>query len=272
MTDEFRQRFAGRYFGKYRGVVADITDPLKLCRILVRVPVVLGADELLGWAYPSPGQGGSLEAGLVWPAQVNDFVWVEFEEGDPQKPIWSAGPWGRRDNESMLPKHARGEQDIIDTLIRDTGIIPASTFAGEFPYVRIMQSAVGHLLELDDTPSNERVQLAHKLGTRFEMLADGSMELVTANEMRQRVEGPFKLETKRWSLQLDDTATLPKIVLRDKQGINGSYDGIEYNGLARTMTIHSTSSLAITSLGTIDIDALNVNIKGRPVQPGSEPI
>lgn len=195
-VNEFAQRFSGRYFGKYRGIVTQVEqDPNKLVRIMARVPVVLGPDEDVGWAWPS--SGGNLEAGDVWAPEVNDIVWIEFEEGDPERPVWSPGPWGIRDNESMLPKHARGEQDSIDSKIRGTGIIPASSFAGEYPHVRIRQSPAGHLLEFDDTENHTRVQLAHKDGTRVEMLDDGSMELVTKEELRQYVSAAMKLEVMR---------------------------------------------------------------------------
>ena len=51
---EFRDRFSGRYFGKYRGIVADTADPKKLNRIKAKVPHVMGVDQELGWALPIP--------------------------------------------------------------------------------------------------------------------------------------------------------------------------------------------------------------------------
>lgn len=196
MTDEFRQRFAGRYFGLFRGIVTRVEDdPSKLVRIMARVPVVLGVEDDVGWAWPAGG-GGS-ESGKVWPPQINDIVWIEFEEGDPQRPVWSHGPWGMRDQASMLPKHARGERDAVDDQIRSVGIIPASSFAGTYPNVRIQKSPSGHFLEFDDTENQERVQLAHKDGTRVEMLADGSAEFVTKDDLRAYVSEALQLEVVR---------------------------------------------------------------------------
>jgi len=190
--DEFRQRYSGRYFGKYRGVVVKVgEDDRKLIRITTRVPVILG-DQELGWALPS--DGGGLRNGRVWAPSPNDFVWIEFEEGDPSRPIWSHGPWGNRDNESMLPKHARGETEEIDEKIRNVGIINPSTFAGEYPNVKIMRSVSGHLLEFDDTENEQRVQLAHNNGSRIEMLADESVEFVTKGELRQFISEAMKIE------------------------------------------------------------------------------
>ena len=182
--NEFKQRFSGRYFGKYRGIVKEVdTDENQLLRIKVMVPVVLGNEELIGFAWPATGIGG-VGWGLVCPPQVNDLCWIEFEEGDPQKPIWSGGIWGIRDDTNMLPLHARGEEDDIDNTLRSVGNIGGSTFGGSYPNVRILQSPKKHLLEFDDTDGAERVQLGHQNGTRIEFLEDGSAEYVTKDELR----------------------------------------------------------------------------------------
>lgn len=77
----------GRFFGKYRGRVSDNDDPLKVGRVRVKAPDVFG-DEDSGWALPcfplaAPGKG----VFIVPP--VDAWVWLEFEYGNPEKPIWS---------------------------------------------------------------------------------------------------------------------------------------------------------------------------------------
>jgi hypothetical protein len=70
-----------KLFGKYRAQVLNINDPEMRGRILVRSPKVLNNHEL-GWAescFP-PGQ--------FFLPRKNDYVWIEFEEGDVHKPIW----------------------------------------------------------------------------------------------------------------------------------------------------------------------------------------
>ena len=265
--NEFGQRFAGRYFGKYRGIVTRVDDdPNKLLRIMVRVPVVLGSDEDVGWAWPAGG--GGVRSGNVWAPEVNDIVWIEFEEGDPARPVWSHGAWGIRDNESMMPKHAIGETDTVDSQIRNDGIIKASAFAGEYPHVRVTQSVSGHLLEMDDTEGEERVQIAHRTGTRIEMLKDGAMEIVSTDETRHRSKNSFFLETEEWEVELDDNPVAPVMRFRHKTG----GDGLDYNGLTRTLTIVGTTSVTVRSLGNVAIEGLTCSILGRPVIPGGGPI
>jgi hypothetical protein len=81
-----------RFYGKYRGKVANNVDPLQTGRIQVAVPEVLG-DGLPSWAMPCvPFAGPGVGFFALPPVQAN--VWVEFEGGDPDFPIWSGCFWG----------------------------------------------------------------------------------------------------------------------------------------------------------------------------------
>ena len=79
-----------RYYGKYRGKVVQNLDDKKLGRILVNVPRVMGNGE--NWAMPSVPFAGSQAGVFVLPPEKSN-VWVEFEEGDAEKPIWCGGFW-----------------------------------------------------------------------------------------------------------------------------------------------------------------------------------
>ena len=111
---EFENRYAGRYFGKYRAIVTRVDDPRQLQRIMVKVPAVFGLEEELGWAWPMPSSGGSENNGEVIPIAVDDLVLVEFEEGDPSHALWRPGPWPIRKGESLFPDHARGLANDTD--------------------------------------------------------------------------------------------------------------------------------------------------------------
>ena len=81
-----------KYFGKYRGVVLENADPMQMGRILAMVPDV---SSLLptSWCMPCvPGAG--LQAGLLAIPSIGAGVWVEFEQGDPDYPIWTGCFWG----------------------------------------------------------------------------------------------------------------------------------------------------------------------------------
>ena len=80
-----------QFFGKYRGKVTNNLDPLQLGRVQVEVPAVLG-DGRLSWALPCvPFAGPGVGFFALPPVGAN--VWVEFEGGDPDFPIWAGCFW-----------------------------------------------------------------------------------------------------------------------------------------------------------------------------------
>lgn len=87
-----------KFYGKYRGIVTDNRDPKFLGRIRARVPSVLGEEEI-GWALPCVPYAGKTVGMLFIPSKDSD-VWIEFEDGDIRKPIFSGCFWGS----SVVPK------------------------------------------------------------------------------------------------------------------------------------------------------------------------
>jgi uncharacterized protein involved in type VI secretion and phage assembly len=80
------------FFGKYRGLVEQV-DP-KLGRITAKVHGVYG-DQESPWAWPAFPFAGKNHGMMVMP-EKGDGVWVEFEAGNPDIPIWS-GCWFAKD-------------------------------------------------------------------------------------------------------------------------------------------------------------------------------
>lgn len=83
---------AGRFYGKYRGTVVNNVDPMQIGRIQVMVPDVSGF-MLSGWAMPCLPVTG-LQSGVYAVPQIGAGVWVEFEQGNPDYPIWVGGFYG----------------------------------------------------------------------------------------------------------------------------------------------------------------------------------
>ena len=51
---------------------------------------------------------------------------------------------------------------------------PTTPYAPKYPYNNAKATESGHLMEFDDTPGAERVSIAHRSGTFFEIGPDGS--------------------------------------------------------------------------------------------------
>jgi uncharacterized protein involved in type VI secretion and phage assembly len=79
-----------KYYGKYRGMVLNNLDPMQMGRLQVQVPDVAGLLPS-SWAMPCFPFGGR-QMGMYCLPQIGAGVWVEFEQGDADHPIWS-GTW-----------------------------------------------------------------------------------------------------------------------------------------------------------------------------------
>jgi uncharacterized protein involved in type VI secretion and phage assembly len=80
----------GQRFGKYRGMVLNNVDPMQIGRLLIQVPDALGLATS-SWAMPCFPVTGK-QMGFWAIPQIGTGVWVEFEQGDTDYPIWS-GCW-----------------------------------------------------------------------------------------------------------------------------------------------------------------------------------
>ena len=78
--------------GKFRAVVTVHVDPMQMGRIQVQVPDASVIPRLT-WAMPCVPIAG-VQSGVFVVPSIGSGVWVEFEEGDPDRPIWTGGFWG----------------------------------------------------------------------------------------------------------------------------------------------------------------------------------
>ena len=89
-----------QYFGKYRGTVVNNVDPMQMGRIQAMVPDVSGLVPT-SWAMPCMPFGG-INAGMFAVPIIGAGVWIEFEQGDPDYPIWVGTYWGSSAELPML--------------------------------------------------------------------------------------------------------------------------------------------------------------------------
>lgn len=106
---------ARRFYGKYRGTVVNNVDPVKTGWVIVLCPDVLGPIPS-SWALPCFPTSGR-QAGVFAVPQLGAGVWVEFEGGDPDRPIWS-GSWYA--SAAEVPAIAQAVPPGMDTFIVQT--------------------------------------------------------------------------------------------------------------------------------------------------------
>jgi uncharacterized protein involved in type VI secretion and phage assembly len=130
------------FFGKFRGTVTDNKDPKSLGRLLLSVPDVFG-DDSSGWALPASPYAGD-GVGLFLLPPVGALVWVEFEHGEPDYPVWTGCFWA----EGQLP------------------VTPATADK------KILKTAAGTIL-VDDTPGSASVSVETTAGMSIKLDTNG---------------------------------------------------------------------------------------------------
>ncbi len=111
-----------KFLGKFRGKVENNVDPMQLGRIQASVPAVLGEGKM-SWAMPCvPYAGNAVGFFAIPPVGAN--VWVEFEGGDPDYPVWSGCFWGSGE---VPAQPAVAEMKVLKT---DTGTITVNDTPG----------------------------------------------------------------------------------------------------------------------------------------------
>lgn len=172
LVQQLVDRLDQRYFGKYRGYVHRVDDPLKLGRIQAVVPRLLG-DTPTGWAMPCTPYAGP-DQGLFTVPDVGAGVWIEFEGGDLSSPIWSGMWWGAPQKTDVgLPDSTASEH-------RTDPEVPRHNYPREtaVPGVRMIKTASGHHLVFDDRPESARVEIHDAFGNRVILSNEGKIELI----------------------------------------------------------------------------------------------
>jgi uncharacterized protein involved in type VI secretion and phage assembly len=137
-----------RFYGKYRGIVTDNLDPLMIGRVRARVPDVTGEDES-GWAMPSAPFGGEGMGFFAVPS-TGAGVWIEFEHGDPDYPIWTGCWWGAL------------------TEVPPNLLVPPPTASKV-----LVKTKGGHSVLIDDTPGIGGITLETSTGQKIKLSALG---------------------------------------------------------------------------------------------------
>ena len=80
-----------KFYGLYRATVVNNVDPMLQGRIMVIVPDV-GSVTPSTFVNPCVPMAGKQQGTFMVP-QMGSMVWIQFEGGDPDKPVWMGGAW-----------------------------------------------------------------------------------------------------------------------------------------------------------------------------------
>lgn len=200
-------------FRWFFGVVEDRNDPKKIGRLRVRIynvhpfksngtpDTVNVPTDHLPWATPI---NSLMSAGLfqnnirdgigISPVgcMVGSTVFGFFADGNEcQMPIVMGSLSGLvgATEQNELPRTSI-EENSVGVLKNQKRVASASPFPGEpvspfaakYPYNKAFRTESGHLIELDDTPTKERIHIMHKSGTFVEIDKDGEVVIKTTDD------------------------------------------------------------------------------------------
>lgn len=180
--------------GVWRGVCEYNADPRGLGRIKVRVPAIHGASfggasyidtthneegrdlggidvDALPWAWPcTSGSGGVHDAGSFDIPLVGASVWVMFEQGNPDYPIW-LGTWPSIPEESQITNYETDIQTSMGPWKQTEGLTtPQETHNQQDPQVRVLaKTPKGGTIIAIDTDESETLMIIDRAGQMIEM-------------------------------------------------------------------------------------------------------
>ena len=135
-----------RHYGKHRGLVLNNVDPEQRGRLLVQVPDVLGLGTS-SWALPNVPMAGR-QMGVYTVPVVGAGVWVEFEGGDPDHPIWTGGFWAAGETPALaLAGSPVSPSIVLQTQAQNALVLSDLPGTGGI----LLKSSTGAMIVVNDT-------------------------------------------------------------------------------------------------------------------------
>lgn len=165
--------------GIYRAIVKDNADDQKRARVKVLIPAVHNPKEKkesLPWADCCSVIAGPDRA-LIRIPDINDVVYVFFEQGDREFPVWMGSWWGKSDLPDEIPKGKESKHLLIK--VGEGLMIDISEELGN-KYLSI-KSSNGSEVTLNDTDSEINIK-GGSVTTKINIVPGASSEVTIGNQ------------------------------------------------------------------------------------------
>lgn len=130
-------------------------------------PMIIGAMNGMPTQLPSIGAGGTISS----PGNIES----DDDVPDIYQPDMSRLARGENiEQTSVLAKNIAAGEDV-PTGDGNGWTVPRSPYNAQYPHNRVYESGAGHVMEFDDTPGNERINIYHSAGSWIEIDSHGNM-------------------------------------------------------------------------------------------------
>jgi hypothetical protein len=243
-------RVDNRFYGKYRAIVVENADPENRGRLRLKVPSVLGETVITGWALPCVPYGGSPEQGFLFIPEIDAGVWVEFEAGLLEYPIWVGTFWCSPGGNSELPKPSGADGS------------PESDVQSP-PTRKIIRTVQGHTLQFEDADGNEQIILVEGKHNHIVLLnADGISLTDGVNNSTIILNGD--------GIAVTDGVNSNTVVLNAEgiaitDGVNSHAVILNGDGIDIMAGDSSGNHVAMTSSGITIESSMDITLKGNNI-------
>jgi len=167
-----------------RGKVVDNDDPLQLGRVKVKVYPWFEdvKDEDCPWAEPA------WQGGILYIPPKNAWVWIFFEGGDVEKPVWFA--WSLPFNSVRFQSGSMWEEFGMGVM--DAGNMYSEQGA-EYPGAVVWRLPMGSVLVFY---SDGKIELKNRVGAKLVLHEDGTVRLInqSGSEIVISASGEIKID------------------------------------------------------------------------------
>lgn len=241
--------------------------------------------ENLPWSEVAHSLEGGFISGIgkSYVAKQGTFVWCFLDGGNEDKAVVFAScpgisqtkedgafsdpsgefPLDDRLGESDFNRLARGDNTAetpSEKALQEGRVTGVSTASGsswdepqstsenaQYPFNNVTETSSGHVIQIDDTQGNERIQIFHKSGSYVELKPDGAVVIKSAADTYEISKGNYKQNV---ALSADITVNADKseMIGGALNATIGKDETIEIGG-QHDLTVGKSSSISISESG-----------------------
>ncbi len=219
---EQSRRAESKIYGVVVGIVTNNKDPDSLGRVKVKIPRISGEDES-NWARVISFMAGK-ERGAFYLPEVDDEVLVAFEYGDINLPYVIGSLWNGKDRPPLTNDDGKNN-------------------------FRIIKSRSGHIIRLDDTEGQEKIEIVDKNEKNIVVIDSKENKISIKSEKDIEISAPngkVKIGAKEIEIKSSESSKIEAKEIEAKASASAK--------------IEASSSMDLKASGNLKIKGATVNI------------
>ncbi|HZD96153.1 MAG TPA: phage baseplate assembly protein V [Candidatus Sulfotelmatobacter sp.] len=201
LTASLMDRVDTRFYGKHRAFVADNADPENRGRLRLQIPDILGNDVVSGWALPCAPYGGTAGQGFFFIPDKDAGVWVEFEHGLLDYPVWVGTFWAKPGGTTEVPPPGDSQSPPTSKIIKTKN----------------------HTIELADEDGKETITITDAKNKNIFTLDKDGVKIQADKDIEVKATGGLKIQADK-DIELKASGDLKITATNVKVQVSGSME------------------------------------------------